>query len=51
MIERYTPAAFAELWSEEAKYKSWLQVELAACEAMEAAGHCEAVIDRALESA
>ena len=38
MIPRYTPAEFAELWSPEYRYKVWLDVELAACEAMEAKG-------------
>jgi adenylosuccinate lyase len=38
MIPRYTPEAFAELWSSRQKYLTWLEVELAACEAMEAAG-------------
>jgi adenylosuccinate lyase len=38
MIPRYTPADFEELWSQRAKYLAWLEVELAACEAMEAAG-------------
>ena len=38
MIPRYTPAAFAELWSARARYDAWLEVELAACEAMEVAG-------------
>ncbi len=37
MIARYTPAVFAELWSERRKYETWLLVELAACEAMEQA--------------
>jgi adenylosuccinate lyase len=36
MIPRYTPADFAELWSSATKYASWLEVELSACEAMEA---------------
>ena len=35
MIPRYTPAAFAELWSAERRYAVWLDVELAACEALE----------------
>jgi len=39
MIPRYTPADFAELWSSRARYAAWLEVELAACEAMEEAGH------------
>ncbi|MGE0789879.1 MAG: adenylosuccinate lyase [Sandaracinaceae bacterium] len=38
MIERYTPADFADLWSTRTKYRTWLEVELAACEAMETAG-------------
>jgi len=37
MIPRYTPEAFATLWSSANKYATWLQVELAACEAMEVA--------------
>ena len=38
MIPRYTPEAFAELWSERTKYSTWLEVELAACEALETSG-------------
>ena len=38
MIPRYTPAEFAELWSPARRFAVWLEVELAACEAMEAAG-------------
>ena len=38
MIPRYTPADFAALWSPEARYATWLDVELAACESMEAHG-------------
>jgi adenylosuccinate lyase len=37
MIPRYTPAAFAELWSPERRFAVWLDVELAACDAMEEA--------------
>ncbi len=33
MIARYTRPEMAQLWSEEAQYQSWLEVELAACEA------------------
>ncbi len=33
MIARYTRPEMAQLWSEEAQYLSWLEVELAACEA------------------
>ena len=35
MIPRYTPPEFEELWSNAARYRTWLEVELAACEAME----------------
>ncbi|RLB61439.1 MAG: adenylosuccinate lyase [Deltaproteobacteria bacterium] len=38
MIPRYTPKPFAELWSSSKKYATWLEVELAACAAMEHAG-------------
>ena len=37
MIPRYSPAEFVELWSSANKYAIWLEVELAACEAMERA--------------
>jgi adenylosuccinate lyase len=37
MIPRYTPPQFAALWSAEQRYRTWLEVELAACEAMEEA--------------
>jgi adenylosuccinate lyase len=38
MIPRYTPKEFAELWSDATRFAIWLEVELAACEAMESAG-------------
>jgi adenylosuccinate lyase len=38
VIPRYTPADFAELWSPARRYAVWLDVELAACAAMEDAG-------------
>ncbi|TDJ15751.1 MAG: adenylosuccinate lyase [Deltaproteobacteria bacterium] len=34
MIERYTRAPLAEIWSEAGKYKRWLAVELAVCEVL-----------------
>jgi adenylosuccinate lyase len=37
MIPRYTPHEFAHLWSADQRYRTWLEVELAACEAMEEA--------------
>jgi adenylosuccinate lyase len=38
VIPRYTPTDFAELWSPARRFAVWLEVELAACEAMEGAG-------------
>jgi len=38
MIPRYTPKEFAELWSPQTRYAVWLEVELAACEALEEHG-------------
>ena len=33
MIPRYSRTEMAQVWSEEYKYDTWLQVEIAACEA------------------
>ena len=33
MIDRYTLPEMGEIWTEQAKFQSWLDVELAACEA------------------
>ena len=33
MIERYSRPEMARLWSEESKFRAWLEVELAVCEA------------------
>jgi adenylosuccinate lyase len=38
MINRYSPEEFIALWSDQARYKTWLDIELAACEAMEHEG-------------
>ncbi|HSO34128.1 MAG TPA: adenylosuccinate lyase [Labilithrix sp.] len=38
MIPRYTPPELAALWSSERRYQIWLEVELAACDAMEVEG-------------
>src|SRR6266516_4881100 len=38
MIDRYTRPPLAAIWSDSLRYEVWLRVELAACEAMEAAG-------------
>jgi adenylosuccinate lyase len=42
MIQRYTPHDFTELWSDRNRYRTWLTVELAACEAMERGGNVPA---------
>jgi len=34
VIERYTRKVMGELWGEEAKFQSWLEVELAVCETL-----------------
>ena len=34
MIQRYTRAGMGRIWSEENKYRQWLEVELAASEAL-----------------
>ena len=38
MIERYTLPRMGAVWTQERKYAAWLQVELAACEALEEIG-------------
>jgi len=38
MIPRYTPPDFQELWSSSTRYRTWLEVELAACDSMEQEG-------------
>jgi adenylosuccinate lyase len=38
MIGRYSRPDFAALWSDARRYETWLDVELAACEAMEGEG-------------
>ncbi len=38
MIDRYTRDEMGRLWSEEQKFRSWLEVELAACEELSARG-------------
>jgi adenylosuccinate lyase len=48
MIPRYTPPEFSDLWSAATRYATWLEVELAACEAMEVDGLCPAGTARAL---
>ena len=38
MIERYSRKELTDIWSEENKYKIWLDVEIAAAQAMEKLG-------------
>jgi adenylosuccinate lyase len=38
MIKRYSRKELIDIWSEENKYKIWLDVEIAAAEAMEKLG-------------
>ena len=38
MIPRYTPEKYTQLWSDQHRFEVWLDVELAACEAMESEG-------------
>ena len=42
MIARYTRPELLRLWSDQYRFDTWLSVELAACEAMEAAGEVPA---------
>lgn len=39
MIERYTKPEMGSIWTDEAKYQSWLDVEIAVCEAQVKAGN------------
>jgi adenylosuccinate lyase len=50
MIPRYTLPPMAKLWSEEAKYRRWLEVELAVCRAWHSAGRIPAKALREIES-
>ncbi len=38
MIERYSSPEMTRVWTDQRRYETWLQVELAACEAMEEEG-------------
>ncbi|MCP4546159.1 MAG: adenylosuccinate lyase [bacterium] len=39
MIERYTRPGMGAIWTEQAKFDRWLQIEILACEAMAEQGH------------
>ena len=38
MIDRYTLPRMGSIWTQQRKYECWLEVELAACQAMEQMG-------------
>ena len=42
MIPRYTRPIMEKLWSQETRYQKWLEVEIAACEALSREGHIPA---------
>src|SRR5262245_28711946 len=48
MIQRYTRPEMGRIWSEENKYKQWLEVELAASEALAEIGEVPIEAARAL---
>jgi len=51
VIPRYTRPEMAALWSDEHRYQLWLEVELAACEAMAEEGLVPAEVARRLRAA
>ncbi len=42
MLSRYTRPEMAELWNDQKKYETWLEVEIAADEAWSKLGHIPA---------
>src|SRR5512133_3872715 len=48
MIQRYTHPEMGAIWSDQRKYETWLQVEIAAAEAMAEAGIVPAEAARAI---
>jgi len=50
MIDRYTLPKMKEIWSEEHKFRTWLEVEIAACEAWEKLGKIPAAALRKIKS-
>ena len=51
MIERYSRKQLTDIWSEENKYQIWLDVEVAAAEAMEKLGQIPKGVSRHKTSA
>jgi len=50
MIDRYTLPKMREIWSEEHKFRTWLQVEIAACEGWAKLGKIPATALRKIKS-
>src|SRR3954466_3923251 len=50
MIPRYTRPAMGHIWTDENKYQSWLEVELAASEALAELGEVPVEAARALRA-
>jgi adenylosuccinate lyase len=48
MIPRYTRPAMGRIWTDEARYARWLEIELLACEALAARGEVPAAAVRAM---
>ena len=48
MIERYTRRQMAEIWSEEGRYRRWLDVEIAVCEVLAERGEIPAEAARTI---
>ncbi len=49
MITRYSRKELTSIWSEENKYKIWLEVEVAAAEAMEKLGQIPKGVSQAVK--
>ena len=48
MIPRYTNPAMGRIWADQRRYETWLQVEVAAVDAMARAGRVARIGDRLL---
>jgi len=50
MIKRYTRKVMGDIWTDENRYKTWLKVEILACEAMAEAGRIPGAAVAAIKS-
>src|SRR5258708_31470860 len=48
MIPRYTRPAMGQIWTDEARYAHWLEIEVLACEALAARGSVQKAAVRAI---